>query len=232
MKVHLILLAAGLSKRFKSKQNKILVDFNGKPLILYLLQTLINSGMFETITLTINNQDKEVLSKLISDDDSFSSVQFIEGGKTRHQSEERALQQLEEKGVDAEDLISIHDVARSFIDKELIIKLINVAKEYKSSVPAIKSRIIVDRASSLLLPDQGMYYLMQTPQTFLAKDLFSSYSKANDDQWAGVDTVECISKYTNTKAKIVEGTDLNMKITFPEDLKKIKRIVKNDDIKI
>ena len=90
----------------------------------------------------------------------------------------------------------------------------------------------MDRASSLLLQDQGIYYLMQTPQTFLAKDLFSSYSKANDDQWAGVDTVECISKYTNTKAKIVEGTDLNMKITFSEDLKKIKRIIKNNDIKI
>ena len=85
MKVHLILLAAGLSKRFKSKQNKILVDFNGKPLILYLLQTLINSGMFETITLTINNQDKEALLKLISDNDSFS---FYHNFRTPQQKSE------------------------------------------------------------------------------------------------------------------------------------------------
>lgn len=232
MKVHAVLLAAGSSERFKSEQSKILFDFEGKPIILYSLQTFLNSGLFETITLLVNDQNKEDLLELINNNDSLSSIKVIEGGKTRHNSEQIALQHLEEEGVDSDDLISIHDAARSFINKELLYKLIDSAKQYSSSVPAIKSRTIVSSESRLLAPDQDMYYSMQTPQTFLAKDLFFSYSKANEEGWLGIDTVECISKYTDIKAKIVEGTDLNMKITFLEDLEKIKRIIKDNDFKI
>ena len=232
MKVHAVLLAAGSSERFKSKQSKILFNFEGKPLILYSLQTFLNSGLFETITLLVNDHNKEDLLELISNNENLSSIKVIEGGKTRHDSEQIALQYLEEEGVNSDDLVSIHDAARSFINKELLSKLIDCAKQYNSSVPAIKSRTIVSRESKLLAPNQYMYYSMQTPQTFLAKDLFFSYSKANEEGWVGIDTVECISNYTDIKAKIVEGTDLNMKITFLEDLEKIKRIIKDNDFKI
>ena len=232
MKVHAVLLAAGSSERFKSKQSKILFNFEGKPLIFYPLQTFLNSGLFETITLLVNDYNKEDLLELISSNKSLSSIKVIDGGKTRHDSEQIALQYLEEEGVNSDDLVSIHDAARSFINKELLSKLIDCAKQYNSSVPAIKSRTIVSRESKLLAPNQYMYYSMQTPQTFLAKDLFFSYSKANEEGWFGIDTVECISNYTDIKAKIVEGTDLNMKITFIEDLEKIKKIIKDNDFKI
>ncbi len=232
MKVHAVLLAAGSSERFKSKQSKILFNFEGKPLIFYPLQTFLNSGLFETITLLVNDYNKEDLLELISSNKSLSSIKVIDGGKTRHDSEQIALQYLEEEGVNSDDLVSIHDAARSFINKELLSKLIDCAKQYNSSVPAIKSRTIVSRESKLLAPNQYMYYSMQTPQTFLAKDLFFSYSKANEEGWVGMDTVECISNYTDIKAKIVEGTDLNMKITFIEDLEKIKKIIKDNDFKI
>jgi len=232
LKVHAVLLAAGSSERFKSKQSKILFNFEGKPLIFYPLQTFLNSGLFETITLLVNDYNKEDLLELISSNESLSSIKVIEGGKTRHDSEQIALQYLEEEGLNSDDLVSIHDAARSFINKELLFKLIDCAKQYNSSVPAIKSRTIVSRESKLLAPNQYMYYSMQTPQTFLAKDLFFSYSKANEEGWVGIDTVECISNYTDIKAKIVEGTDLNMKITFIEDLEKIKKIIKDNDFKI
>ena len=232
MKVHAVLLAAGSSERFKSKQSKILFNFEGKPLIFYPIQTFLNSGLFETITLLVNDYNKEDLLELISSNRSLSSIKVIDGGKTRHDSEQIALQYLEEEGVNSDDLVSIHDAARSFINKELLSKLIDCAKQYNSSVPAIKSRTIVSRESKLLAPNQYMYYSMQTPQTFLAKDLFFSYSKANEEGWVGMDTVECISNYTDIKAKIVEGTDLNMKITFIEDLEKIKKIIKDNDFKI
>lgn len=232
MKVHAVLLAAGLSHRFKSNQSKVLYDFKGKSLILYPLQTFVNSGLFESITLLVNSQNKGDLLKLVSNYDNLSLIKVIDGGETRHASEQIALQHLQEEGINSEDLISIHDAARSFIDKDLLIKLIDCAKQYKSSVPAIKSRTIVNRKDKLLVQNQEAYYSMQTPQTFIAKDLFSAYLKAKEEGWEGIDTIECISKYTDTKAKIVEGKDLNMKITFLEDLKIIKSIIEDNDIKI
>ena len=39
-------------------------------------------------------------------------------------------------------------------------------------------------------------------------------------------------RYTDTKAKIIEGSELNMKITFRRDLEKIERIIKDNDIKL
>ena len=96
MKVHAILLAAGSSQRFKSKKSKILFDFEDKPLILYLLQTFVNSDLFETITLLVNNQNKRDLLELIKNYDSFSLIKVLEGGNTRHDSEKIGLQHLEQ----------------------------------------------------------------------------------------------------------------------------------------
>jgi 2-C-methyl-D-erythritol 4-phosphate cytidylyltransferase len=259
LKAHAVILAAGLSERFQGDKNKVFTSFKGQPLIKYLLNTYINSSIFDTISVLVNIQDRPTLEKLIGVNGNFSNVRIFEGGETRHQSEEKALQYLKEEGVESEDLISIHDAARAFIEIELLSELIDTARLYKSSVPALKSQtIVVNNPNTLyktsylmndlviskgypetviidsnpVVSNQEMFYVMQTPQTFLAKDLFFSYSKASEEGWEGVDTVECILRYTDTKAKIVEGTDLNMKITFLEDLKTIKRIIKDNDIKI
>ena len=233
MKVHAVILAAGLSVRFKSDHNKVLIRFKDKPLILHLLETFVKSEIFETITLLVRKKDKIIIQDILNKNKNLNLVKVIEGGETRHHTEEIALDYLTHiEKIDPKDLISIHDAARSFIQKELLLDLIDTAKEHKSSVPALKSKIIFDKDSNSIAPNQDNYYLMQTPQTFLAQDLFFSYSKAKDENWIAIDTVECISKYTDIKAKIIEGTDLNMKITFVEDLEIIERIIGDNDINI
>ena len=111
-------------------------------------------------------------------------------------------------------------------------ELIDCAKEYSSSAPAVKSRLIIDSNTASLVLDQGSYYRMQTPQTFQAGELFYSYKKANIDSWNGVDTVECISKYTDRKVRIIKSSNLNMKITYVEDLETIKKIIEENDVKV
>ncbi len=232
MKVHAVILAAGVSRRFKGNQNKILTSFKDKALIQHLLETYIKSNIFNTILLLVNTRDRIFLEEMFKNKTYPLEVTMIEGGETRHSSEEKALKYLQEEGVDSNDLISIHDAARAFLNIDLLSKLISTAKEYKSSVPAIKPKTIINKDSNSLPLDQEMYYFMQTPQTFLAEDLFLSYTKAKEEGWEGIDTVECISRYTDTKAKIIEGSELNMKITFPSDLDNIERIIKANDIKL
>ena len=232
MKVHAVILAAGVSRRFKGNRNKILTSFKDKALIQHLLETYIKSNIFNTILLLVNTRDRIFLEEMFKNKTYPLEVKMIEGGETRHSSEEKALKYLQEEGVDSNDLISIHDAARAFLNIDLLSKLISTAKEYKSSVPAIKPKTIINKDSNSLLLDQEMYYFMQTPQTFLAEDLFLSYTKAKEEGLEGIDTVECISRYTDTKAKIIEGSELNMKITFRRDLKKIERIIKDNDIKL
>lgn len=233
MKVHAVILAAGLSVRFESDCSKVLARLKDKPIILYLLETFIKSEIFETITLLVSNKDKTIVQDILNKNNNLGVVEVVEGGETRHHSEEIALDYLKHKEkIDQKDLISIHDAARPFVEKELLVELIDTAKEYKSSAPALKSKIIFDKDSNSLAQNQDTYYLMQTPQTFLAQDLFFSYSKAKEDGWVATDTVECISKYTDIKAKIIEGTDLNMKITFLKDLEMIERIIEENDINI
>jgi len=232
LRVHAILLAAGLSNRFEDDQSKILFSYQGKPLLNYPLKTFVESSLFDTITLVANHKDMKLLYEYIQNSEKFFFIKVIEGGKTRHHSEEKALKYLKGQGIDGEDLISIHDVARPFIDQNKLKELIDCAKKHTSSVPAIKSRLIIVSSTTSLVSHQESYYRMQTPQTFLARELFYSYEKANIEKWNGVDTVECISKYTDTKAKIVKSSDLNMKVTYIEDLETIKRIIEKNDAKV
>ena len=232
MKVHAILLAAGLSNRFKDDQSKIFFNYRGKPLLDYPLRTFVESRLFNTITLVVNKKDMTALVKYIQNDERLSFIEIIEGGKTRHHSEENALNFLRGQDIDEGDLISIHDTARPFIKGDKLKELIDCAKEYSSSAPAVKSRLIIDSNTASLVLDQGSYYRMQTPQTFQAGELFYSYKKANIDSWNGVDTVECISKYTDRKVRIIKSSNLNMKITYIEDLETVKKIIEENDVKV
>ena len=81
--IHFVLLAAGKSTRFKSKNNKLLSKLEDKTILEHNIELIEKIG-FKKITLVFN--DKKIIKNSIS-----SKVEFIKGGKTRASSVKNAL---------------------------------------------------------------------------------------------------------------------------------------------
>lgn len=90
--ISLVLLCAGLSKRFKGK-NKLFIDINGKPLYEYMLSKLvevkkslsdelkndkyINKNIDVNISVVVNNENKDIIINNISSNTNYNDIKFI-----------------------------------------------------------------------------------------------------------------------------------------------------------
>lgn len=90
--ISLVLLCAGLSKRFKG-ENKLFIDINGKPLYEYMLSKLvevkkslsdelkndknINKSINVNISVVVNNENKDIIINNISSNTNYNDIKFI-----------------------------------------------------------------------------------------------------------------------------------------------------------
>ena len=111
--IHFVLLAAGKSTRFKSKDNKLLSKIEDKTILEHNIELLREIG-FKKITLVINNIG--VLKNI-----NFENIELIKGGKTRTLSVKNALLNSKIKA----KYVFIHDAARVLKSDKLIKRLFN-----------------------------------------------------------------------------------------------------------
>ena len=203
-----IILAAGESKRFKSKTPKPYYLYKGKPLFLHSIDKAIESKKFKKIVLVINRKHKKFLKNT-----KLKNIKIINGGKNRSESSLKALKSIKNNKISK---VFIHDAARPNFSIKLILKLLNGLKKYKCVVPVIKTNNSVKfrDKNKLINLDRNKVYLTQTPQAFDYKNLLQLQKKTNtkitDDANLFIDA--------NKKVKFISGEIQNSKITFKSDV--------------
>ena len=217
MKVFGILLAAGLSERFES--DKLFALYKDKELIRYPLETFLYCDDIHSIVIVCNETNiektKEILNSYVID----KKFELILGGKTRHESEIFGLNTLKSMDIDNNDLVAIHDCARSFLPEDLLKELITEAKTHGSCSPYIETSLY-SKSSEELLTDNLVE--IQTPQIFEYEILENAYLINTEEEMVSHDTTQQVSKNLNIESKVILGSDLNLKITYKEDLETIK----------
>ena len=108
-----IILAAGQSKRFKSKKPKQYILYKNKYLYEHTIDKVLKSKLFKHILLVVN--DKNLIKKRYP-----KTVKIIKGGKERSDSSFKALKFANRLKVQN---VLIHDAARPNFSLKLIINL-------------------------------------------------------------------------------------------------------------
>ena len=128
--VALILLSGGSGKRFSKKIPKQFFKINNKTLLEHNLSTFISFSIFSNITVVSSKKyllkTQELCNQYKTKD---LIIDIVLGGKTRQLSSKKGCQNLEQY---SPDKVLIHDVARPFIDKDLISRLIETTKKNKT----------------------------------------------------------------------------------------------------
>ena len=210
-----IILAAGESKRFKSKVPKPYYLYRGKPLFCHSIDKAKESKKFKKIVLVINKKHKKFIKKT-----GLKNIKIISGGNNRSHSSLKALKSIKKSKISK---VFIHDAARPNFSVKLILNLFKELKNSKCVVPTIKTNNSVKYKDKNKLKniDRDRIYLTQTPQAFDYKTLIGlqkkTTTKITDDSNLFIEA--------NKKVKFINGELNNYKITTKSDIKE-KKITK------
>ena len=218
MKTYGVILAAGESTRFDAEVSKLFYKVNGKELVLYPVETFVESNEIDEVLVVSSKSNKEAFEELLSE---HQNVSIILGGDSRQESEYCALQHLQNKATD-NCLVAIHDAARSFISSELLTSLINTAKVCGSAAPYLDDSKYYDKENNGLTKRKIVD--IQTPQVYKYKELYECYSFLSKNNITGmVDTTESMFNFNKFETHVIRGEEKNLKITYKNDLEIIQK---------
>ncbi len=139
------------------------------------------------------------------------------GGATRAQSVARGLAALQELGAASDDWVLVHDAARCLVTPQSINQLID-ACAYDAvggllACPVPDTLKLAREGRVLATPDRSHQWLAQTPQMFRIGMLRRALQTAGDLVTDESGAIEALG----LSPKLVPGSSLNFKITYPED---------------
>jgi 2-C-methyl-D-erythritol 4-phosphate cytidylyltransferase len=217
-KVFAIIPAAGSGTRLGGKIKKQFLPLKGKPIIIHTLHRFEHCPDIDEIVVAVPESDIVEIEALLSKYRIHKVSKAIVGGEKRQDSVRRALARITAR---ESDIIVVHDAVRPFVDSKLITQTIKACKEYDAAVLAVQPKDTIRRSAGGGFFDQTVdrtaLWLVQTPQAFKAKLLMKAYEKAHSEKFYSTDDAALVERL-GVKARIVEGSYDNIKITTQEDL--------------
>jgi 2-C-methyl-D-erythritol 4-phosphate cytidylyltransferase len=229
----IIIAAGGSSKRFSSgdsANSKLLVssgilnketslDVSEElPLFMYSVLNFIDLCTEENFIIVVRDSDYEKFADYLKNYIPHKNPKLIKGGETRMHSVFNGLNELTESAKFA----AVHDAARPFAGKEILLGCLKAARKHNGAVTAKKMTDTVKMADEngfiRKTVDRSFLWRVETPQIFPTELLKKAYMKAIEDNLKATDDAG-IMEHSGYSPFLYEHRTNNRKITFPEDIK-------------
>lgn len=224
MKVSVILPAAGLGTRMGRSQpekagtsRKQFMLLDDLPILIHTIRKFVASPLVTEIVVALRPEDVSWAKELIAAESFTKPVRVAEGGESRQQSVENALETL----APDTDLVAVHDAVRPFVDLATIEKVI---LEARTTGAAIVGIVPVDTVKLVHLNKirqtltRERLILTQTPQVFRYNLVRQAFQKAREDGFVGTDESSLVERLEQVEVSVVPGSERNIKITRPTDM--------------
>lgn len=213
-----IIVAAGSGSRTGLAYNKIFYEIKNQPLIKYTLDKFINDDDFSEVIIILSRQDIQSVKSLFNN----SKIKYTLGGKTRQESVLNGLNEV------SNDVVFIHDCARPNIYVEDLNKLKNemVNREACVLYTSVKDSVLkMENGKVLEYIDRSSVALVQTPQVFKTNLIKEAHllSKKNNNSYT--DDASLFINELKRDVYLVEGNELNFKVTTKRDLLLLEEIL-------
>ena len=218
MNVSVILPAAGFGTRMGGGNRKQFLHLDGVPVLVRTIRKFAAAPAVGEIIVAVRPEDQAAVEEMLAKETTGKPVRIVQGGISRQESVENALRTL---GPEVE-LVAVHDAVRPFVDLETIQKVIDEAARTGAAIVGI---VPVDTVKQVHLhkiratiPREKLI-LTQTPQVFRRDLLLEAFARARADQFTGTDESSLVERLDQVEVSVIPGSDRNIKITRPHDLK-------------
>ena len=213
MKVAAILVAAGSGSRFGGEVPKQFLCVAGKPVIRHAAERLAKH-----VLLLQPVGEAEPIGEALCGID---SLPVVAGGQTRQESVFNGLQAL---APHEPDVVLIHDAARPFFPDGTVEALLDEVRESPGAIPGAAVADTLKRVErgviTATVPRTGLFRA-QTPQAFRFANLLAAHRSGVEGATDDASLLEAVGE----TVEVVPGSDDNIKLTYPEDLLRLERIM-------
>ncbi len=210
--------AAGLGTRMGGATRKQYLVLGGTPLLVLSLKVLQQISAIREIILSVPADDQDYCWREIVQPFGLKKVtQIVAGGTRRQDSVRHGLLAIS----DPPELVLVHDGVRPFIQEDVVERSIACAERTGAAVVGVPIHDTVKRVNAQLIIQETLIreelWHIQTPQVFRYDWLCEAHRDAQEEQWNVTDDAALIER-KGYPVSVVEGSDLNIKITKPDDL--------------
>ena len=227
MKNIAVILASGNGERFGENIPKQFFIYKEKTLLEHSTDAFEQNKNIDEIILVTNHKFRDLTEEIVSKNNYRKVSVILNGGKTRVDSSRIGVNQAEENSN-----VLIHDAVRAFVTQDIINRNVEALKNYQAvgtAIDTIDTIIQVDEDNCIKsIPKRVSLKRVQTPQSFRVELIKKAHELAQKEQ--NVDfTDDCglILKYNLAQIHIVEGDEINLKITQKNDLEIISKLKGN-----
>lgn len=222
-----LIIAGGVGKRMGMDIPKQFIMVDGKPIIIYTLESFQAHPDVDQILVVCKEGWDETLWGYVHQYKLGKVKWIIKGGTLGQYSINNGVQFLKDH-CDDDDIVVIHDGIRPLVDELVLSDVIVKAKEYGNAVTSMpyNEQIFVKKTEETTTQyiDRNTLRRVSTPQAYQFGKLSWAYDKAVAEDIGMTD-----SSYTNTMMvdlgetlHFAAGSDKNIKLTTTGDLQMFK----------
>ena len=217
IQVDAIIVAGGIGKRMEADRPKQLLELNGRSILRWTLAPFLACDAIARICIVSAKESMGLVRDEVATANPAKAVTIVEGGRERQDSVRNGIASLPEES----HIVCVHDAVRPFITAELLTKSIQAAAEHgavtvvrplKETVKEVRDGVVAGT------PDRSSLWITQTPQVFKTALLREAHEKAHNEGFCGTDDCMLVERL-GLPVHIIEGSDYNIKITTPADLR-------------
>lgn len=222
-----IILAGGTGSRIDNELPKQFIQLAGKAVLQHTIENFENHPAIHQIFFVTNVEFFDKTIEIIRTGGYQKVVKILKGGDTRQESSCIGVTAADPG--DYENVL-IHDAARPFISKRIIdelLEMLNIYSAVNVTIPSPDTIIEIDDNKILKkIPYRKYLRRVQTPQAFKLDLIQKAHRLASEHHIINAtDDCSLIFNLKLAPVYVVEGSQFNIKITYPLDLQVAKKIL-------
>jgi 2-C-methyl-D-erythritol 4-phosphate cytidylyltransferase len=222
-----IIVAAGSSQRMGF--DKLFSLIGGKPVVAHSIARFQRCDSIDQVIVVVRSDRRAEFQKIV-DGFGFTKVaHLVEGGAERHLSVWNGISQVSEKC----EFVAVHDAARPLVSSDVISRSVAMARECGAvslAAPIVETIKRADAGQNVVgSVDRSGLWSMQTPQVFRFDWLLDAYKRIVDSGRSVTDEVSALQE-AGYPVRLLQNTDWNIKITFPDDLDLAEKMMSSREV--
>jgi 2-C-methyl-D-erythritol 4-phosphate cytidylyltransferase len=224
MRMVAAVLGGGTGQRLGAAMPKQLLTLGGRTLIEHCVAAFEQAPGVDEILVVMARGYTEQVRAMLADGGYRKVTAVIEGGVTRPDSTRAALAAVAANGGDPAGCgVLLHDAARPLVDQRIIADCVAALGRHQAAgvaVPASDTIVITDNGVMHSMPRRETLWRCQTPQCFRLAVIARAHElAAADPDFAPTDDCGVVLRYLpGVEVHIVQGSERNIKVTYPQDL--------------
>lgn len=216
-----VVVAAGRGVRMGAAVNKVLLPLCGEPVIRHAVRAFCEADEIDGVVVVASADETEQMRAALCGLEKVCAI--VPGGSTRQESVKNGLDALPKEA----RIALVHDGARPLISRELIARCIRQTEDCGSAVVCtpVTDTVKVEKDGCVVRTlDRSQLRAVQTPQCFFAGELKAAYEAAARDGVSVTDDAS-VMEHAGHSVHLLESSEVNFKLTTPEDLRRAEDII-------